>query len=298
MATRLPIGGHCDEALYALTGAPTEKLVLENYETDELWDILSNADENKYAMRCAVGAEDFEGEHDYKGLASNHAYTLVGVLVVDDTQLVRIRNPWGHVEWNGDWCDDSDLWTDELKRQHGVTEANDGIFHMSIDDFKEEYDSVTICKIHDDYVFENVKCSKSESGNGSTFSIKKKSRVFLSLTQKMYRQYSRDLNYYAFKSKIVLAKFGADKTCELYGNASKRYRQNTLLEVVLEPGEYVVWSDLEWDDDVPIHDYQLTVYSPGKTGLKAHPAGGALIGEIRAQATEGCSMALRQMQLS
>ena len=38
------IGGHCDEALYALTGAPTEKLVLEDMEVDELWEELSKAD--------------------------------------------------------------------------------------------------------------------------------------------------------------------------------------------------------------------------------------------------------------
>ena len=233
------IGGHCDEALYALTGAPTEKLVLEDMEVDELWDELSKADEKKYIMGCAVGSEDYDGEHDYKGLDSNHAYTLIGVLVVDGERLVRLRNPWGNVEWQGDWCDSSELWTPDLRREHGVTDANDGVFHMSVEDFQSEYDSVTICKVHDNYTFENVKCEKIANGNGSFFTLKKKQHVFLTLSQKMYRQYSRDLCYYAFRSKLLLGRVSTSGGgVELVGHRSKYHKQNTVIEAYLEPGTY------------------------------------------------------------
>lgn len=38
------IGGHVEEALYALTGAPTEKIKLEDKDTDDLWDLILDAD--------------------------------------------------------------------------------------------------------------------------------------------------------------------------------------------------------------------------------------------------------------
>lgn len=54
------------------------------------------------------------------GLAGSHAYSLLGVYeVVNDGEwrraskyskgkkerLVKLRNPWGKGEWNGDWSD-------------------------------------------------------------------------------------------------------------------------------------------------------------------------------------------------
>jgi hypothetical protein len=49
-----------------------------------------------------------------------HAYTLLSAAEVLDingntVRLVKLRNPWGSGEWNGDWSDQSPLWTDELR---------------------------------------------------------------------------------------------------------------------------------------------------------------------------------------
>lgn len=45
------------------------------------------------------------------GLVDNHAYTLIGAksIFLDKSEmtenLVKIRNPYGRVEWKGDWGD-------------------------------------------------------------------------------------------------------------------------------------------------------------------------------------------------
>ena len=53
-------------------------------------------------------------------------------------RLVKLRNPWGSGEWNGDWSDQSPLWTEELRSQVGFDGSrDDGIFWMDFNDFKE-----------------------------------------------------------------------------------------------------------------------------------------------------------------
>ena len=49
---------------------------------------------------------------------------------------MEIRNPWADFEWTGDYSDNSDLWTDELKEAYGFTEVrDDGCFFMPYDDY-------------------------------------------------------------------------------------------------------------------------------------------------------------------
>ena len=82
-----------------------------------------------------------------------HAYTLLGVKKVNDkngntVNLVKVRNPWGSGEWNGDWSDHSNLWTDELKKQVGFDGArDDGIFWMDYNDFKEIFENWNVNKV-------------------------------------------------------------------------------------------------------------------------------------------------------
>ena len=60
------------------------------------------------------------GEHsDDRGIVSGHAYTVISVHEAQGKKLMRIRNPWGHHEWKGDYSDHSSLWTQSLKQEVG-----------------------------------------------------------------------------------------------------------------------------------------------------------------------------------
>ncbi len=41
-----------------------------------------------------------------QGILFNHAYSVIDVREVDSLKLIRLRNPWGHGEWTGDFSDD------------------------------------------------------------------------------------------------------------------------------------------------------------------------------------------------
>ncbi|KAA0711416.1 Calpain-1 catalytic subunit [Triplophysa tibetana] len=68
-------------------------------------------------------------------------------------RLVRIRNPWGQVEWKGPWSDNSKEWEtipkserEKLQQQN----AEDGEFWMSFEDFKKNYTKIEICNLTPD----------------------------------------------------------------------------------------------------------------------------------------------------
>jgi len=62
------------------------------------------------------------------GLVSDHAYSVISAYEVDHKggqklRLLKLRNPWGHQEWTGDWSDESPKWTAELRTKLKFTEA-------------------------------------------------------------------------------------------------------------------------------------------------------------------------------
>ncbi|KAM4013708.1 calpain-3 isoform 4-T4 [Anomaloglossus baeobatrachus] len=88
------------------------------------------------------------------GLVKGHAYSLTGVEETpfkgDKVKLVRLRNPWGQVEWNGSWSDNSKEWTiidksEKSRLQHQIME--DGEFWMSFDDFMKNFTKLEICNL-------------------------------------------------------------------------------------------------------------------------------------------------------
>jgi len=53
------------------------------------------------------------------GIVMNHAYAILKIKQYENEVLVQLRNPHGATyatsEWDGDWADDSDKWTNKAK---------------------------------------------------------------------------------------------------------------------------------------------------------------------------------------
>ena len=106
-----------------------------------------------------------EKEFDAMGLLSQHAYSVLDVRVVaagevpgrreeeGPLRMVKLRNPWGHHEWTGEFSDkDLKNWTPELRRalgDEGRGSRDDGIFWMRMSDLARFFSTVTVCKTFD-----------------------------------------------------------------------------------------------------------------------------------------------------
>ncbi|XP_003787555.1 calpain-14 isoform X1 [Otolemur garnettii] len=141
--------GLVSEALVDFTGGVTMTINLAE-APDNLWDIIEQATYSRTLICCQthVGEQVLEN-----GLVDGHAYTLTGLRKVTckyrPEYLVKLRNPWGKVEWKGDWSDSSRTW-ELLSPKEKILllrKDDDGEFWMKLQDFKAHFTLLVICKL-------------------------------------------------------------------------------------------------------------------------------------------------------
>ncbi|KAK4824418.1 hypothetical protein QYF61_014752 [Mycteria americana] len=145
--------GQVSEALVDFTGGVNIRIKLAAAPSD-LWDILTRATYSRSLMGCQthLGATKVLNN----GLVAGHAYTVTGIRKVTceygPENLVRLRNPWGKIEWKGDWSDSSYKW-ELLSPKEKILlrkKKEDGEFWMSLRDFKIHFVDLMICKLTPD----------------------------------------------------------------------------------------------------------------------------------------------------
>ena len=227
---RIGCGGECGDGFDVLTSAISEFheiLEINDKKKDELWEILKDAKNKKNNYLIGAGTrrlgffERIFGQG--LGLISSHAYTIINVYEKkyenEIIKLVKLRNPWGEKEYNGDWSDKSSKWNDKLKKMfefEGV--KDDGIFYMSYNDFTYYFRSLEILKIRENYeIRASSKISKNEAYKMQIikFHIEKKEqkrenkiKVFINLYQKNPRIRRKNGTYFPDPTKgfLILAK--------------------------------------------------------------------------------------------
>ncbi|NXI53790.1 CAN14 protein, partial [Chloroceryle aenea] len=157
--------GQVSEALVDFTGGVNIRIKLAAAPPD-LWDILTRATYSRSLMGCqthlgvyfpSVSLPCIQTTKVLKnGLVAGHAYTVTGIRKVTcqygPENLVRLRNPWGRIEWKGDWSDGSCKW-ELLSPKEKILlrkKEEDGEFWMSLQDFKIHFVDLVICKLTPD----------------------------------------------------------------------------------------------------------------------------------------------------
>uniref|UniRef100_A0A672R6B5 calpain-2 n=1 Tax=Sinocyclocheilus grahami TaxID=75366 RepID=A0A672R6B5_SINGR len=153
-------GGSTTEGFEDFTGGIAEMYELKHAPSN-IFQIIRKALESGALLGCSIditNAADSEAI-TYQKLVKGHAYSLTGAIEVRHLSvfhffrlkvLVRVRNPWGQVEWTGAWSDNSSEWNAVDSSERESVKAEDGEFWMSFSDFVRQYSRIEICTLTPD----------------------------------------------------------------------------------------------------------------------------------------------------
>ncbi|XP_061645938.1 calpain-1 catalytic subunit-like isoform X1 [Phyllopteryx taeniolatus] len=156
-------GGSTTEGFEDFTGGVSECYELGKAPRD-LYKIIRKALERGSLLGCSIditSAFDMEAV-TFKKLVKGHAYSVTGLKEVDYRgrleRLIRIRNPWGQVEWTGAWSDNSSEWehVDPSERDEVHLQMEDGEFWMAFSEFLRQFSRLEICNLTADALKEDT----------------------------------------------------------------------------------------------------------------------------------------------
>ncbi|KAL6060627.1 putative cytoskeleton-associated protein CAP5.5 [Balamuthia mandrillaris] len=290
------VAGNIADGLTDLTGDASEtiRIVLDN--KDALWARLLNNVKEGFLMGCCIDAPTKGAEDKLEnGLLANHAYSILDCQEYKGVKLIRLRNPWGHFEWNGDWSDKSDLWNSDFKRHFNLVDENDGTFYMCLEDFADNFDTMIELRIMTDDVGEvwgkslfRGKWDESSAGgcrNNPTWNVNPQyllrvqspnTKVYLSLLQEDWRlalKHGRkikneDIGFLVLKKKDDLEFKKISYTPDEYYPLDFTFtnRREVTAEWTAEVGNYIIIPCTFYSG---VHRlYALSVYTLGKAEVK------------------------------
>ena len=111
-------GSNSNIDLFALTGWIPERVSLSSVpgSSDTFSHLLARLGRGQCLATVATGQLS-DAVADRAGLVSTHAYAVLDVVEVEGVRLVKLKNPWSHLRWRGNWSElDTQHWTPTFRR--------------------------------------------------------------------------------------------------------------------------------------------------------------------------------------
>ena len=255
---RIGCGGSPNEAFDVLTEAYSEEVAVKPSIKDALWNKLVDGQKRGFIMTAGTSGND---DVEDVGLSVGHAFTVLGIHEIKGERVIRLRNPWGEGEFNGDWSDFSSKWTEELKQKYKYYEKEDGDFFMGYKDFLKYFVTMGFAKLHPDFISSKLKIKKAEATKCQLIKVtipKDNTLVYFQLYGKNPRIPNKKGEYpRTALSNLILV----DKDFN-YLEASAGNNMHICVEGTLKKGEYYLFCDanFRYNKDMDNHGYTITAY--------------------------------------
>ncbi len=256
------IGGNVDDSFKALTGFPTERFVHKEIDKYELFNNLEQA----YVQGNLLTASSKQNIFDNIGIVEGHAYTILFVRkwLQKGIYLLKLRNPWGKSNefFLGNYCDSSNLWTNEMKTyfsKNNINEEN-GIIWVSLNEYLQYFECSNVCHLLFGaqikyYTFDNKKYFEFPVVFNIFFS--QKSKISISVLFKEWR-FNRNIINPIRPLVIILAKYDRNRRIsKLKTNFSSI--NNVVLFDDAEEGNYILMIYVDYEHIQNDNDFKYTL---------------------------------------
>lgn len=148
--------GYPEDAMVDMTGGVGYRINVGEMEPAQMFQHMKKCAAKNSLFSCSTSLSWYRANSKYEGKVAGHAYTITKVVEVKDNrgqrhQLIRLRNPLGKMEWDGQWSDhDTETWQtlDQQTRQKILTrDIEDGEYWMSFGDFLQRFYQIQVCFI-------------------------------------------------------------------------------------------------------------------------------------------------------
>ncbi|XP_066541138.1 calpain-12 [Hoplias malabaricus] len=150
-------GGNISEGMEDFTGGIAYSRPISSRTPPVLWRMLTAALGRGSLLSCFIQAKNVKeiGTVTAEGLVRGHAYAITATDTVhrnaEEVLLLRLRNPWGFVEFCGPWsdkCKDWDGIDSAEKKRIRLNIEEDGEFWIGVEDFCRLFDTVELCSVN------------------------------------------------------------------------------------------------------------------------------------------------------
>jgi len=280
-------GGEIAEALFDLTGMPTETISFNdsNFDSEETWArLLSMKSGDGFPMGIATAGGRSKNLSSV-GLVGCHAYSVLDIKEVHaklgaqpklndflegrsmDTievlRMVKIRNPWGNKEWRGEFGSKCEKWTSKLSQILGKNEIGKGVFWMSWSDVMMYFELIDVLKAHRDWfsiiIPNKVFGGSTSCGTNIRLQILEPTWLYISLIRNTKRGCTESYWY----PDVAAFIFAAGTPVALFFSGEQRTSHH---ELNLEHGEYdVVFFNIHSQKD---SDFYVKIFSSRPVEVK------------------------------
>lgn len=202
-----------------------------------------------------------------------HVYSVFGLYEIDHPskgfqRIVKIRNPWGKIEWDGNWGDNSEVWTQEMLNKLGHTKADDGMFFMEFKEYLECFGETVICQYNDNYKYSYFKATSDKKAVYYNMKIEQKGEYFITINNVSKRRMPSVCDNYQYpRTKLVIGKILGNSEIKFID--SKYLADHEIcLQLSLEKGDYIIYCKIEWTQS---YCKEFVISSYGVSNVKWTP---------------------------
>ncbi|KAG6449017.1 hypothetical protein O3G_MSEX005827 [Manduca sexta] len=113
-------GSNSNIDLHALTGWIPERCAIRagdaDFNADELYDSIRLRLQRGDVLATVATGDLPDHEAERTGLVATHAYAVLDVRLANGVKLLKLKNPWSHLRWRGNYSElDTAHWTESLR---------------------------------------------------------------------------------------------------------------------------------------------------------------------------------------